>query len=127
VQISATGLMVGGGWYAPLGQQTARFRAAVDSPAVAELDSGLARLRRGRPPFEIDGAPLKTRPRGVPVDHPRIDLLRYTQLIMVRHHGTPDWLGTGKTLDVVRRDWRAIAPVVEWLADHVGPGADPAE
>ena len=127
VQVSAQGLMVAGGWYAPIGPQLARFRAAVDSPAVAPLEEGLARLRRARPPFVIDGAPLKTRPRGIPADHPRIELLRFTQLTARREYGTPSWLDSPKVLEVVRKDWRAMAPVIEWLADHVGPGADPAE
>lgn len=127
VQLSARGLMTAGGWYSPLGPQTGRFRAAVDSPAVAPLEAGLARLKRAKPAFTIDGAPLKTRPRGIPADHPRIELLRLTQLVATREYGTPAWLGSRKVIDVVRRDWRAMAPVVEWLADHVGPGADPAD
>lgn len=127
VQVSAEGLMVAGGWYSPLGPQIGRFRSAIDTPAVAELDAGLARLRRKRPAYEVRGAPLKTRPRGVAADHPRLDLLRFTQLIVVREYGTPAWLNSRKTLDAVRKDWRAMAPVVEWLADHVGPGSDPAE
>ena len=32
VQISATGLMVAGGWYAPVGEQVHRYREAVDGP-----------------------------------------------------------------------------------------------
>lgn len=127
VQLSARGLMTAGGWYSPLGPQTARFRAAVDSPAVAPLEEGLGRLRRARPAFIIDGAPLKTRPRGYPVDHPRIELLRCTQLVASREYGAPVWLQTRKVLDVVRKDWRAMAPVVEWLADHVGPGSNPGD
>ena len=127
VQLSARGLMTAGGWYSPIGPQTSRFRAAVDSPAVAPLESALAKLRRARPPFVIDGAPLKTRPRGISAEHPRIELLRCTQLIATREYGTPAWLDSRKVIDVVRRDWRAMAPRVEWLADHVGPGSDPAD
>ena len=127
VQLSVRGLMTAGGWYSPLGAQTSRFRAAVDSPAVAPLETGLAKLRRAKPAFTIDGAPLKTRPRGVAADHPRIELLRCTQLTATREYGTPQWLHTRKVIDVVRKDWRAMAPVVEWLADHVGPGGDPAD
>jgi uncharacterized protein (TIGR02453 family) len=127
VQLSAQGLMTAGGWYSPLGPQMARFRAAVDSPAVAALDEGLRPLQRARPAFIIDGAPLKTRPRGYSADHPRIEVLRFTQLVASREYGTPAWLHTRKVLDVVRRDWRAMAPMVEWLADHVGPGTNPAD
>jgi hypothetical protein len=34
-------------------------------------------------------------------------------------------LASRKARDVVRRDWRAIAPANEWLADHAGPEGDP--
>lgn len=125
VQISGSGLMVAGGWYAPVGPQVARFRQAVQTPAVAALDEGLATARRARPNVEVETRPLKTRPRGVAADHPRLDLLRSTCLILTRTYGTPEWLGTAKARDVVRRDWRVMAPVVEWLADHVGPAEEP--
>ena len=46
VQISASGLLVAGGWYSPQGRQLARFRAAVDSLEIPKL-----------PGFTIDGAP----------------------------------------------------------------------
>lgn len=125
VQISAQGLMTAGGWYSPLGQQTQRFRAAIDSPAVAVLDSAIAALPRSRPPFVIDGSPLKTRPRGVPADHPRLEQLRMTQFIISREHGNPTWLNTPTVISKVRQDFRRMAPIVEWLGDHVGPGVDP--
>jgi uncharacterized protein (TIGR02453 family) len=125
LQVSAAGLMVGGGLYAPTSGQLARLRAAIDSPAVATLEGELAKLRRGRPAWEIDGAPLKTKPRGYDADHPRIELLRMTRLIFTRAYDDERMLGSRKALDVVRRDWRAIAPVNEWLADHAGPEAGP--
>lgn len=125
VQISARGLMTAGGWYSPLGQQTKRFRAAIETPAVTVLESALAALARSRPPFEVDGAPLKTRPRGVPADHPRLELMRMTQLIVSREHGTPRWLESASVVSRVRDDWRRMTPITEWLADHVGPGVDP--
>ncbi|MEK9664385.1 MAG: DUF2461 domain-containing protein, partial [Candidatus Nanopelagicales bacterium] len=84
VQISAAGLMVGGGLYAPAPRQLARMRTAIDSPACATLESELAKLRRARPAWDIDGAPLKTRPKGVAADHPRLELLRMTRLIFTR-------------------------------------------
>ena len=127
VQLSASGLMIGGGWYAPLGLQLQRFRAAIDTPAVAILDSNLIRIKKSRPPFVVDGAPLKTRPRGVSADHPRLDLLRFTQLTVIRDHGVPSWLSTAKVATKLRQDWQSVAPVVEWLADHVGPGSDPTD
>jgi hypothetical protein len=35
-------------------------------------------------------------------------------------------MGTAAAADRIRSDWRQLRPLVEWLADHVGPAADPA-
>lgn len=125
VQVSASGVMVGGGLYAPAPVQLARVRDAIDSPAVAPLEKQLAALRKSRPAWIIDMAPLKTRPKGVPADHPRLDLLRMTRLVFTRTYDDPATLESKKMLDAVRRDWRAITPALEWLADRAGPMEDP--
>ena len=125
VQISASGVMVGGGLYAPAPAQLARVRAAIDSAAVAPLEKALTALRKSRPTWEIDLAPLKTRPKGVPADHPRLELLRMTRLIFTRSYDDAKTVETARMLDAVRRDWRAITPALEWLADHAGPIEDP--
>jgi uncharacterized protein (TIGR02453 family) len=126
VQISAAGLMVGGGLYAPAPRQLARMRTAIDSPACATLESELAKLRRARPAWDIDGAPLKTRPKGVAADHPRLELLRMTRLIFTRTYADESMLASPEVLATVRRDWRAITPAMDWLADHAGPEGDPS-
>ena len=123
VQVSASGLMIGGGLYAPAPTQLARLRAAIASAAGVTLESALARLRRGH--WEIDGAPLKTRPKGYSADAPRLDLLRMTRVVALKTYDDPKTLESRKALEVVRRDWRAITPMMEWLADHAGPEGDP--
>lgn len=125
VQVSASGLMVGGGLYAPAASQLARLRAAIASAAGVTLESALARLRRGH--WEIDGSPLKTRPKGYAADAPRLDLLRMTRVVALKTYDDPKTLESRKTLDAVRRDWRAITPMMEWLADHAGPQGDPGQ
>ncbi len=122
VQVSAGGLMVAGGWYAPQGEQIHRYRTSVDGPVGAELGPIVTALSRR---FEIDGRPVKTRPRGYDADHPRIDLLRNRALVAVRHYPVEPSLGTRKALATVRSDWRALRPMIEWLADNVGPATDP--
>ncbi len=122
VQISAGGLMVAGGWYAPQGEQIARYRGSVDSPVGVELERIVRSLRR---PWAVDGRPVKTRPRGFDADHARIDLLRNRRLTAARHYPVESWLGTRRALTVVRSGWRNVRPLVEWLADHVGPATDP--
>lgn len=123
VQVSADGLLVAGGWYAPEGQQVARFREAVDAAVGGELERTVASLRRK---FEVGGNPLKTQPRGYDASHPRIDLLRCRMLTASRSYPVATWMGTRKALTTVRSDWRAMRPLVEWLADHVGPAVDPS-
>ena len=125
VQLSASGVMVGGGLYAPAPAQLARVRAAVDSPTVATLEKALATLRKSRPSWAIDMAPLKTRPKGAAADHPQLELLRMTRLVFTRSYDEPKTVESARMLEVVRRDWRAIAPALEWLADHAGPAEDP--
>lgn len=123
VQLSASGLMVAGGWYAPQGQQIARYRECIDGPLGAELERI---LRTARKRFAVEGNPVKTRPRGYEADNPRIDLLRNRQLTVSRHYPVGPMLGTRKVLTAVRADWRAMRPMVDWLADYVGPATDPS-
>ena len=124
VQVSAEGLLTGGGFYPTGPDQTPRYRAAVDNAA-----SG-ARLRviiddlvaQG---FEPGGDTVATRPRGVPADHPRLELMRHKHLIAGRQHGAPPWLPTPEVTDRVRADWRAVRPLVDWLTEHVGASEAP--
>jgi len=124
VQVSASGLMVAGGWYAPEGAQVARYRESVQGPAGAELERILRSLKRS---WEIDGRPMKTRPRGIDADHPRLELLRNRMLTVARTYSVEPWLGTRKAFTTVRSGWRSMRPLVEWLADYVGPAGDPAD
>lgn len=123
VQVSAQGIFVAGGWYAPEGQQTVRYRASVDGSAGSDLE----RIVRGaRRRFTVDGNPLKTRPRGYAPDHPRLELLRNRRLTLTRAYPVEPRLHSRAVLNVVRADWRAMRPLVEWLADYVGPAAEPS-
>jgi uncharacterized protein (TIGR02453 family) len=124
VQVSADGLMTGGGYYPSGRDQLPRLRAAIDAPA-----SGTALQRivddLERAGFETRGAQVATRPRGVPKDHPRLDLMRYTSIVVVRQHGEPAWMATPEVVERVADDWRTIRPFVEWLTDHVGASEEP--
>ena len=125
VQISADGLVTGGGAMHHAPDQLARFRAAVDDErSGTELADVVATLRRR---FEIGGETLKRAPRGVDPDHPRIDLMRHKSVIAWRRHGTPAWLSTGAVVRHVHDDWRAIRPLAAWFDVHVGPSATPVD
>ena len=124
VQVSAAGLVTGGGYYPTGRDQLARLRAGVDAPS-----SGTALQRvvddLVAAGFEPRGPQVATRPRGVPADHPRLELMRYTSLVVVREHGEPPWLSTPQVVERIRADWRAVRPFVEWLTEHVGATEEP--
>src|SRR6266700_3308608 len=71
--------------------------------------------------IEIHGhETLKSAPRGYPADHPRIDLLRHKGLTTWQRWTPEPWLATQEAKDRVLAFLRASAPLVDWLAGHVG-------
>jgi uncharacterized protein (TIGR02453 family) len=117
VEISARGTRVGAGFYDASGPRLAAIRAGM---ADDRHGPTLERLLRGLEldGFEISGERLKTSPRGYDADHPRIELLRHKQLFAGRRYGfEAEDIGPG-LLDRVRTDWRALRPLVEWIADR---------
>ena len=61
---------------------------------------------------------LRTTPRGYAREHPRIELLRHKSIIASHVIGFAPVIHTPKLLDLVRKDWRATRPLVEWSAQH---------
>lgn len=120
VQLSAAGLLIGGGSFHMASDQVQRFRTALDderrAAPLAALLAGLAKRE-----WEIAGDRLATRPRGVPADHPRLDLLRYRSLYVARRWEPDGTLHEPACLDRVRDSWRELRGLNEWMADHVGP------
>lgn len=119
VGLDAEGLIVGGGFRTHSSAETDRFRRAVDADDGDILPAIVAALvEQG---YALDGASLKTHPRGYPADHPRIDLLRRKELRAVTNVGTPEWLPTAAALEHVRSMWRQIRPLVRWVTSNVAP------
>ena len=124
VEVSSEGMLAAGGYYAMAPDQLGRFRTAVDDERRGEdLRTRLADATAGG--LAVSGATLKTRPRGTPADHPRLDLLRHTGLYVSRRWPPDDVLHGPRARDRVRKVWRAAGPLTEWLADHVGPSDHP--
>lgn len=122
VQVSAEGLLVAGGWWSSSSLQLRRYREAVDSAAGSVLEGALRTAEQAG--LTLGGDVMKSRPRGVPEDHPRLELLRHRSVTVERAHGVPSWVSTRRALTQVRAAWRAMTPLVEWLTDHVGPVDD---
>ena len=115
VELSARGLRTGAGFYDADSATMAAFRdAIVDDRSGPRLKRILAKLEKAG--FEVSGERLKTAPRGYDKDHPRIELLRHKQLFAGRLIGFEPVIHTPDVLDEVRADWRALKPLVDWLA-----------
>lgn len=124
VEISADGLRAGGGCYHTEPDQLARLRTAIDDERRGE------RLRALVDELDADGWSvlgdrMKTRPRGFAEQHPRIELLRHRSLYAMRGWEPDDELHDRRALDRVVGAWRAVRPLNEWCADHIGPSDRP--
>jgi uncharacterized protein (TIGR02453 family) len=117
VEVAAPGVRVGAGFYDASSDRLARIRAAIDDDRRGRrLNKILTGLERGG--WEVRGDKLKTTPRGYDADHPRIELLRHRSLWVAKSYGFEPVVHTAGLLDLVRADWRAAKPLVEWVADN---------
>jgi uncharacterized protein (TIGR02453 family) len=124
VEVGPDGLRAAGGYYAMASDQVARFRTAVDDDRRGEdLVKRVAAVAAAG--ITIGGETLRTRPRGVDQDHPRIELLRHKGLYGSRAWPPDDGLHEPTARERVVEAWRSLAPLVEWLRDHVGPTEQP--
>ena len=124
VQVDADGLFAASGYHEWSRDQRDRFRRAVDEGRTGgALVRAVTQVRRAG--LEVEGSALKRAPRGVPVDHPRIELLRHLRLTAGRRFplGTPE-LHDARAAELVADTWRAADPICAWLERHVGAAAD---
>jgi uncharacterized protein (TIGR02453 family) len=120
IQLSADGLLAGAGMYHMEPPQLARFRAAVAADGTGrKLQSLVETLRKKG--LDVHGSDvLKTVPKGYPRDHPRVDLLRYKGLVVMRSWEPAAWLGTAGAKKRVVDVFHTAKPVLAWLSTNVG-------
>jgi uncharacterized protein (TIGR02453 family) len=120
ISFSADGLSTGAGLYLPDSAALQRYRTAVTREKSGnELVAIVAALHKAG--YEtMAHEVLKTAPRGVPKDHPRIDLLRHKGIAMMKTWPVGAWLGTAKAKERVVTTLRAAAPLGDWLTRYVG-------
>lgn len=119
LQVDARGVLASSGmpYFAP--DQLPRWRdALLDDERGTQFADAASRatalggaLKSGYP------EPLKSAPRGVSPDHPRITWLRWKGVEVFRRTEPID-----PTAQVIAA-WEAGAPLCAWLAAHVGPSA----
>jgi uncharacterized protein (TIGR02453 family) len=119
LQVSADGMHASGGFHSHAPDQVERYRVAVDvESSGVVLEAIVADLVKGG--LSIGGDKLKTRPRGVPADHPRVELLRHRSLTASRDWPAGPPLHSRDALGLVLQTWRQLAPLCDWLEEHVG-------
>jgi uncharacterized protein (TIGR02453 family) len=120
LQVSADGLLIGGGYHSHTPAQLARFRAAADASgsgtALQDIVDTVARSG-----FSIEGEKLKTVPRGFDKDHPRAELLKHKSLSAGVEVGEPEWVSTPAAKDEIAGRWRQLRPLVEWVGRYAAP------
>lgn len=120
LQVSADGLLLGGGYHSTAPAQLSRFRAAVDASGSGRaIEAILAELLAAG--FTIDGQKLKTVPRGFPKDHPRQELLMYKTLSASLALGRPDWLPTRSAQTSIAGYWEQLRPLIGWITRYAAP------
>ncbi|SEE99585.1 TIGR02453 family protein [Arthrobacter alpinus] len=120
LQVSADGLLVGGGYRSVAPAQLARYRAAVDASASGKgLETIMAGLVAAG--FTIEGQTLKTTPRGYPKDHARPELLKHKTLSASLSLGSPDWLATAAAQGHIEEYWERLRPLVDWVIRYAAP------
>jgi len=120
LQLSDEGVLVGGGVFDLPKPALARFRQLVNDPrSSGDVEAIVEELEEAGFSLMTAGA-LATAPRGFPIDHPRIGLLRLTRLAVSRAEPPAEWMWTAGALDVVRERWRTVSIWNAWLAENLG-------
>ncbi len=115
VQIAASGVRVGVGFYEASSERLAAVRAAIDDDAHgADLERIVDELIGAG--WTLGGDRVKTAPRGYDIDHPRIALLRHKSMTLGKDLGFDPVIHSPELVDRVRADWRTLRPLVEWIA-----------
>ena len=120
--LDKSGLMVAAGAYMMEPAQLTRFRAALlDDAAGRKLERLAKKLAASEVVLDPGGLPpLKSAPRGVAADHPRIDWLRWKGCAaMGRFNG--DLLADGpRLIEQMVGWWKTTEPLNVWLDEALG-------
>lgn len=117
IEVSARGVRLGAGFYHASPDRLAGYREAVAADGSGRQLSAIVNKLRSAG-FDIGGDRLKTRPRGIDPGHPRLELLRHRSLVAGRLLGFDPVIHSAELVEVVRADFRALSPLVDWVVRH---------
>ena len=125
LSISADGLSAGSGYWRMAKDQLRRYRDAVQGPDGEDFEAAMSEMEASG--VRLWGDALKTAPRGVPKDHPRIRLLRRKDVLAGDDLGPEGTLDGRAPVAFARSLWDRSRRVMRWMDAHVGPSALPPE
>ncbi|WP_426987415.1 DUF2461 domain-containing protein [Pseudarthrobacter sp. Y6] len=120
LQVSADGLLVGGGYHSHTPAQLARFRNSVDASGTGESLRHIVDTVTAAG-FAVEGEKLKTVPRGFDKDHPRAELLKHKSLSAGIELGQPEWMDSPAAAQEIAALWDQLRPLVDWVGRHAAP------
>lgn len=120
LQLSAGGLLVGGGYHSHTLAQPARYRNSVDASGTGESLRQIVEAVAAAG-FAVEGEKLKTVPRGYAREHPRAELLKHKSLSASVNLGRPDWLATPAAVQHIAGLWEDLRPLVDWVSRDSAP------
>jgi uncharacterized protein (TIGR02453 family) len=120
LQVSADGLLVGGGYHSHSPAQLVRYRNSVDASGTgAALQHIVDAVTQAG--FAVEGEKLKTVPRGFPSDHPRAELLKHKSLSAGMDLGQPAWAASREAVGEIAALWDRLRALVDWVGRHAAP------
>jgi uncharacterized protein (TIGR02453 family) len=121
INLSATGLYVGTGFYKPEPPVLGRFRDAIDDKSTGPRLEKIIKSLRAKG-YDVDTHErLKSTPRGYAADHPRIELLRMKDIFGGKTFTREPWLSTRRALQRIQKTIDDIAPLEDWIHAYVDP------
>ena len=124
VELSLDGLFVAAGLHNPAPDQIARLRRLIDDGrSAAPLLKAIATAEAAG--LTLNEPDLVRAPRGYPIDHPRIELLRRRALTVSQRHRLAGWIHRPAADRRIRAQLDAAVPLVRWLRERVGPTERP--
>ena len=126
-QMSAHEVLIAGGRWQATPSELAKFRAVVDDiKLIGDLREQLS--ERFADGLEADTeALLKTAPRGFSVEHPNIDLLRWTKLALMKTQQPQALSNVDSAAQEITKIWRSVDLWNEWLQQNIAPYTSMAE
>ena len=115
IQLQNGKTSIGGGMWQPSAGNLAKFRQEIDySPETLKSIIESKEFRKHFP--EVYGEKLKKAPKGYPVDHPEVELLKYKELFFYTTFSNTEVL-SGDFHNIILGHFKILKPYIDYVND----------